>query len=325
LRMYTGWKSGMKSARFPIMLEPQEYNTRFNFSIAPNELAEQRRPTHLLLSSSLRESHTFGLYADILHSRGACSVFLPFETRPEDETRLASLLSVFRRTAALETIMVSDPFKGRVQRYVDELTERASASQSVNLITKADGQQMVGDNLDGLAFKRGLTEIDRTALTGHAVFFFGCGGVSSAVAMALGPELRRVGLTDIDEERAHTLRRSFHAYHPNISVHVFPSTPSRDLREFQTLYNGTGLGKGAMEGRTPLFDDDLTQASFFIDAIYTPSVTRFLGQGIERRARAINGLSHMLASTTLHCGMITGQEISLEEVRNSYVRLFGSG
>jgi len=56
----------------------------------------------------------------------------------------------------------------------------------------------------------------------------------------------------------------------------------------------------------------------FIDAIYTPTLTRFLQQGADRGARSINGLSHMLASTALHCSIITGHQVSLEMVARAY-------
>jgi shikimate dehydrogenase len=297
---------------------PHIYNERFDFSITPRALAASGSSSiHVLLSQSLHESHTFELYANLLRSRSSDAVFLPFEVNPEDEDRLADLFLEFRRSAALKTIMVSDPFKQRVQSYIDTFTDRASNAHSVNLISKRH-LEIVGDNLDGLAFEWGLKEIDGIELINRSVLFFGCGGVSSAIATLLARRLRTIGLTDIDHQRADALR---HSLPFGLDVHVLPPEPARDLKMYNTLYNGTGLGKGAMVGRTPLLDEESTDATMFIDAIYTPSVTRFLQQGARRGARIINGSSHMFASTALHCSMIIGQKLPVTEVADCYCRL----
>src|SRR5580704_6201660 len=246
----------------------REYNERFNFSITPRELVESGASSiHLLLSHSLRESHTFELYATLLRMCGSTALFLPFEVNPEDNARLDNLFLEFRRSDVLTTIMVSDPFKQRVQPYINTFTDRARNTHAVNLISKI-GLNVMGDNLDGMAFALGLKDIEGIDLTDHSVLFFGCGGVSSAVAILLAERLRAVGLIDVDHNKASTLCSSLLQFNPNVSI--LPCSPPRELTMYNTLYNGTGLGKGMTGDRTPLFDDESTDAMMFIDAIYTP-------------------------------------------------------
>ena len=298
-----------------------EYNERFIFSITPRELVESGASSiHLLLSHSLRESRTFELYASLLKSRGSDAVFLPFEVNPEDNDRLSSLFLEFRSSEVLRTIMVSDPFKQRVQPHIDTFTDRARNARAVNLVSKL-GLEVLGDNLDGIAFERGLKDIETVDLTDHSVLFFGCGGVSSAIAMSLASRLSAMGLVDVDSGKADALLMSLLPLNPD--VYLVPCVGPRDLKQFNTLYNGTGLGKGETVNCSPLLDEESSDALLFIDAIYTPPTTRFLQQGRERGSRAINGLSHMLASTALHINMITGQEIMVTEVATDYYRLYG--
>lgn len=181
---------------------PAEFNARFDFLASPEELARIDTPSlNLLLSASLRASHTFKLYGRIFASLDNDALFLPFETASEDESRLANLFNVFRRTPSFFSIMVSDPFKQRVAPYLDQITERAQLCGGVNLIQK-EGTLLIGDNLDGIALTTGLAQMDQVNLDGESVLFFGCGGVSSAVAVALAGRLSAVGLIDKDAKKA---------------------------------------------------------------------------------------------------------------------------
>lgn len=295
----------------------QDYNSRLDFEISPAKLvARAESSINIILSASLRASHTFKLYASTLNSLGCDAVFLPFETQPQDEARLAELFSAYRGNPAFRTIMVSDPFKQRVERYLDGVTDRATLCGGVNMITKDDAGHVTGDNLDGLAFNAGLTALDGVSLRKKSVLFFGCGGVSSAVSTSLAGQLDKIGLIDPDQVKAQGLKDRLLPLNPNIEI--FPAISTRNLSEYSVLYNGSGLGKGATIGQSPLLDEEASAATLFIDAIYTPPVTRFLQQGQQRGANIINGLSHMLGSTTLHCSIIAGRTLNLSDTAAIY-------
>ena len=272
----------------------------------------------VILSQFLRESHTFELYAAVLREWDCDAVYLPFETHAADEPRLAALFAAFRRSDGFHSIMVSDPFKQRVQPYLDGLTDGAARAGSVNVVAKAGGRA-IGDNQDAEAFELGLRTVDGIDLAGRAVLFLGCGGVSSAVAARFATRLRAIGLIDTDDRKAGILRDALAAQ--GCDVRILPSAPGRDLRGYDTLYNGTGLGKGALAGRSPLRRPISPTPICFLDANYTPAATLFLEQGVGRGARAINGLSHMLGSAALHCSRITGAPVPVEAVAGIYRRL----
>ncbi len=296
------------------------FHSMLDFQAEPETLAAAEQPMHLLLSSSLRHSHTFALYAEVLARVGSRALFLPFEVQPEDQERLNRLMAVFRSSRWIESIMVSHPFKQRVQPFLDICMERAAIASAVNLLTKAEGN-IVGDNLDGIAFEQGLQEMHGITLAGCSLLFLGCGGVSSAVATQMGAHLSRIGLADVEKAKAEALRSVLSRCAPGISVEVIAPQAPRNLHGFDVLYNGTGLGKAgtaAEQERTPLQESERTTASLFLDAVYTPAETRFLRQGTARGGKAINGLAHMLASTALHCSVITGQSISWQLVWECY-------
>jgi|SRR5579859_1497875 len=306
-------------------MTPEEYNARFNFSISPEALANERVNTHILLSKSLRFSHTFQLYAEILASFQENAVFLPFEAQMNDEKRISLLMEEFRQNPMLQTIMVSDPFKRTIRPHLNRFTERALIARAVNLIMKTDSG-IVGDNLDGLAFEHAITELDHVSLKSRSMLFLGCGGVSSAVAVLVSPLLNRIGISDSKEDEVDALRDLLLKLRLNIPIDVVRTDSPRDLTAYDVIYNGTGVGKGTAPDahqQSPLSDDEVTYANLFIDANYIPKLTKFLQQGISRGAQVVNGLSHMLASTALHCGIIVGQRIPLSLVADKYKEIQG--
>jgi shikimate 5-dehydrogenase len=167
-----------------------------------------------------------------------------------------------------------------------------------------------------------MSALDRVSIQSRSIAFFGCGGVSTAVALANAQGLERVGLYDIAENKSVALRERILSLNPEVDVSIVPAEPRRDLRGYDVLYNGTGLGKFPHLSDSPLAENDLLDASLFIDAIYTPSETTFLSRGRVAGARAVNGLSHMLASTAFHCSVIGGVEIDVSEVEAAHRSLF---
>ena len=133
-------------------------------------------------------------------------------------------------------------------------------------------------------------------------------------------EAGAIGLMDVESSREDTLRERLSEVLPGAKIIALSG--SRDFSCYDVLYNGTGLGKAAKADLTPLLDDDDISASLFIDANYRPAVTRFLEQGKECGAKIINGLSHMLASTALHCSIITGKDVTVTYVAEIYRQLY---
>ena len=297
------------------------FNERLDFLSSPEDLARSSVPIHLILSAFLRESHTFQLYHEVISTRGAAGRFLPFECSASDTHRVHDLFACVRAGTAIASVMVSDPFKTIVAGMVDELSQRAARTGAVNLVTLR-GRSLYGDNLDGLAFNTGTRGIEGFSLGSDSVLFLGCGGVTSAVALENVMTISHFGLCDVEEPKAVALYERIIAQRSNAQITIVPATANRNLADYEVLYNGTGLGKFPHLDGTPLADNDATGgARYFVDAIYTPEKTAFLAQGETRGAATINGLSHMLASTALHCSIICDQPVTVIDVLGAYQRL----
>jgi shikimate 5-dehydrogenase len=291
------------------------------FNLDAKFLAEQKHDTHVILSQYLRESHTFSLYASVLQGKTDAK-FYPFECDPSDTTRFHSLFESLALSKSLKSVMVSDPFKVVTADLCASLTNRAKLARSVNLVTSTENGELLGDNLDGMAFWKGIVELDNLSISNRSVAFFGCGGVTSAVSTLTPGRFSKIGLIDVSPERATRLRETLMKDLGYADVSILPPSSERNLAPFHILYNGTGLGKKPFLNTSPLLaTDDISNCTNLIDAIYTPSVTPFLNAGNSLGIQITNGLSHMLASTSLHCSLIAKTEINIADVENAYLEL----
>jgi shikimate 5-dehydrogenase len=162
---------------------------------------------------------------------------------------------------------------------------------------------------------------------GKRMLFFGCGGVSSAVAVTLSKVLRTAGFVDLHRERTNNLEALVRESNPALQIATFDATSLRNFANFDVFYNGSGLGKGMNANSdmaaSPLKADDILPSSgAAFDANYTPQKPLFLRQLEPLGFSAFNGLSHMLASTAIHLSVVTGSDFTYRSVESIYRSLF---
>jgi shikimate dehydrogenase len=87
------------------------------------------------------------------------------------------------RAAGGRGLNVTLPFKHAAFRYCDKVTERARTAQAVNTLVL--GEQVRGDNTDGIGLVRDLELNLALPLGGKSVLLMGAGGAAQAVVGAL--------------------------------------------------------------------------------------------------------------------------------------------
>ncbi len=296
------------------------FNDSLDFTPSLAKFECESAPFHVILSGYLRSSKTFELYATLERLEGLQSRLIPFELKGDDpigvKETLNALMQLLRREQNFRSIMVSDPFKRSLHSLVDVVTERARDCGAINVVVKRNGQ-IIGDNFDGVAFVAGATERCGVEFESKKMVFLGCGGVSSAVSSMLVNVLDKVGLVDLNLSEAEALFKILKRKYSSIDLEIIPASGSRDFREYDYLYNGTGLGKS--DNRSPIApEDQLNDSGIAFDANYTPPVTAFLKQLSGKGYRCINGLSHMLMCSSLHLSAVTDVSVSYETVERAY-------
>jgi len=129
-------------------------------------------------------------------------------------------------------INVTVPFKKIVIPFLDELSEEAKISQSVNTIYKKDNK-IIGDNTDIEGFKLSLEK------TGHKIknrktLILGAGGVVPSIIVALRKmQIEKIYLSNRTEIKATELKKNF----PEIEIIKWG-----DTLDFDTIINATSIG-----------------------------------------------------------------------------------
>ena len=183
-------------------------------------------------------------------------------------------------------INVTVPFKKSVIPFLDELTQLAKETQSVNTIFKKDNK-IVGDNTDVGGFKQSLEYINYN-VKNKKVFILGAGGVVPSILKALEKlEAAKVYISNRTKEKAKDLESY---YKTSLDLETLDWGQSPD---FDIIINATSLGLKNNDKieldynkHKPKF---FGKKKLFYDVIYNPDKTNFLLKGEELGNETTNG------------------------------------
>jgi len=183
-------------------------------------------------------------------------------------------------------INVTVPFKKSVIPFLDELTQLAKETQSVNTIFKKDNK-IVGDNTDVAGFKQSLEYINYN-VKNKKVFILGAGGVVPSILKALEKlEAAKVYISNRTKEKAKDLE-SYYKISLGLETLDWGKSP-----DFDIIINATSLGLKNNDKieldynkHKPKF---FGKKKLFYDVIYNPGKTNFLLKGEELGNETTNG------------------------------------
>jgi len=183
-------------------------------------------------------------------------------------------------------INVTVPFKKSVIPFLDELTQLAKETQSVNTIFKKDNK-IVGDNTDVAGFKQSLDYINYN-VKNKKVFILGAGGVVPSILKALEKlGVAKVYISNRTKEKAKELE-SYYKISLGLETLDWGQSP-----DFDIIINATSLGLKNNDKieldynkHKPKF---FGKKKLFYDVIYNPDKTNFLLKGEELGNETTNG------------------------------------
>ena len=187
-----------------------------------------------------------------------------YEKKLLNISEIGDLISNIREER-IHGINVTVPFKKSVIHYLDELSEEAKISQSVNTIYKNDNK-IIGDNTDIEGFKLGLEETGLETRN-KKVLILGAGGVVSSIIVALKKmQIEKIYLSNRTELKAIELKKNF----PEIEIIKWGET-----LDFDIIINATSIGLKE-EDEININYQQNSKDKFFYDVIYNPPETNFL-------------------------------------------------
>ena len=173
---------------------------------------------------------------------------------------------------------ITVPYKNTIIPYLDELSEEAKNTQSVNTIYLKD-KKVIGHNTDIDGFENAIKKINFN-FKNKKIFILGAGGVVSSVIYAS----QKMGSSEIiisnrTEEKAEKIKNIFN----NIKLIKWGKIP-----DFDVIINATSVGLD-QDDKINLDFTKVGKNKLFYDIIYNPIETNFLKTGKNLGNRCENG------------------------------------
>jgi shikimate dehydrogenase len=227
--------------------------------------------------------------------------FMTFEVEPG---RLGDAMRGIR-ALGFHGVKIGEPFQAAVAEHVDELTESAQKSASINCITMIDGR-LVGDNTEGAAFAMLVRQ--QFDPVGRPTTILGAGRLARVIAMALAA----AGSTPITiasrnattgQQLVETIQQQTSA----TAMYVPLGSESNILNsDTAILVNATSLGSMKPEAKLPVDVRLLGPKLVVAEVAYNVGRTWLTGQAAQQGCRIIDGLALYVEQTALALQAWTG-------------------
>ena len=222
------------------------------------------------------------------------------------------------KTLNMRGVNLSMPNKKEVIQYLDEISETAELSQSVNTIVNDNGV-LKGYSTDGKGFFKSLEE-EKIFIKDKNITILGTGGASIAIiSQAVFEGIKNIFVFKRDknwEEQKKILDNIASKTNCNIELNSLEDKNilKKKIEESDLLINATSVG---MKENISLIEDK----SFFrkdltvCDIIYNPSKTKLLQIAEKEGCKIINGIGMLLYQGALSFELWTNKKMPVDYIK----------
>ena len=200
-----------------------------------------------------------------------------YEKKKLDTDQLKRLILEIRNKK-INGVNVTVPFKKEVIPFLDELSDEAQSTQSVNTIYIKDNRVM-GHNTDIVGFEKSIKK-SKFSLKNKEVLILGAGGVVPSIIFALiKMKVSKIKISNRTKKKAEDLKNFF----KEIEILEWG-----EISDFDMIINATSLGLKKQDNIN-LDLSFISKNKLFYDVIYNPKETNFLKTGRELGHKTLNG------------------------------------
>ena len=248
-------------------------------------------------------------------------VYLSFEVNKDNLKDAAQSI----KTLNMRGVNLSMPNKKEVIQYLDEISETAKLSQSVNTIVNDNGI-LKGYSTDGKGFFKSLEE-EKIFMKDKNITILGTGGASIAIiSQAIFEGIKNIFVFKRDKnwkEQKKILDNIASKTNCNIELNSLEDKNilKRKIEESDLLINATSVG---MKENISLIEDK----SFFrkdlivSDIIYNPSKTKLLQIAEKEGCKIINGIGMLLYQGALSFELWTNKKMPVDYIKEIIFNYF---
>lgn len=241
-------------------------------------------------------------------------VYLSFEVNKDNLKDAVNSIKTFN----MRGVNLSMPNKKEVIQYLDEISETAELSQSVNTIVNDNGK-LKGYSTDGKGFFKSLEE-EKIFVKNKNITILGTGGASiSIISQAAFEGIENIFVFKRDknwEEQKKILNNISNKTDCKIELFSLEDKNilKRKIEESLLLINATNVG---MKENISLIEDK----SFFrkdlivSDIIYNPAKTKLLQIAEKEGCKIVNGIGMLLYQGALSFELWTGKKMPVDYIK----------
>lgn len=239
-------------------------------------------------------------------------------------TKVADAINAIK-TFNLRGSNVTMPCKSEVLKYMDDLSPAARMIGAVNTIINEDGK-LTGHITDGLGFASNLRDSGVT-VAGKKMTIIGAGGAATAIqvqsALDGAKEIAIFNIKDDFYQKAKQTVASIKQEVPNCIVRIYDLNDTEKLyAEIATsdiLVNATLVGMHPYESETPVKDATVFHKNLIVaDVVYNPKKTKLMLDAEAAGCKTVGGLGMLLWQGAEAYKLFTGEDMSVEEVKELY-------
>ena len=229
---------------------------------------------YLVIGNPINHSLSPELHNHWIKQNGLDAIY---EKKKLNNNDLADLiLSV--KEENINGVNVTVPFKNAIIPYLDELSNEAKKTRSVNTIYLKN-KKVIGHNTDIEGFENAIQNINFN-LKNKKIFILGAGGVVPSIIYAsIKMGFSEIMISNRTERKAEEVKNIF----DNIKLVNWGETP-----DFDVIINATSLGL-KQNDKINLNFSKVGKNKLFYDVIYNPSETNFLKSGKKLGNKCENG------------------------------------
>ena len=199
-----------------------------------------------------------------------------YDKKKVNQDNLQSVISEVKEKK-IAGINVTVPFKKAIIPFLDQLSNEAQLTQSVNTVILKNNN-LVGHNTDIMGFAKAIKNLNFN-IEGKKIFILGAGGVVSSIIFALiKMKVSEINISNRTRQKAEDLKSHFK---------ILNIIDWGNLPNFDVIINATSLGLN--NEVINLNFSEIGDNKLFYDVIYNPSETNFLKEGKKLGNLSVNG------------------------------------
>lgn len=240
--------------------------------------------------------------------------FLTFEVVEEDFARALDGV----RVLGFRGVMLAPPHRAAAPALLDELTESARVSGSVNCIQHTE-TGFLGHNTEGASLKK---LVEQTAYLQDASVVILGGGLrarSTATEMALAG-VKEVSLVCHEPEPVQEFVNNLVEQTPLANCFVEPWPAGEPLAlpdECKLLVNATQVGRLSPTEPLPIVVESLSSQVTVSEVVYNPTETWLLRQAAEQGCPTVDGLTLLVEQAAAAFEIWTGEQADRSAMRDA--------